>query len=190
MIVKTQGWTIQDLDALPDDGGWTRYEIIDGELFVTRAPHLGHQGASGNLHFELESWSRQTKRGRAFQAPGVVFSGVDAVIPDVVWASQACLAQAVDDAGHFTLAPELVVEVLSLGERNQKRDRQEKLKLYSQYGVQEDWLVDWRSQRIEIYRRRETAELLQRVKTLGGGDTLTSPLLPGFVVAVAQVFGE
>jgi hypothetical protein len=28
-------WTIQDVAALPDNE-WIRYEIIDGELFVTR----------------------------------------------------------------------------------------------------------------------------------------------------------
>ena len=30
-------WTTTDLDLLPDNEG-TRYEIIDGELFMTRAP--------------------------------------------------------------------------------------------------------------------------------------------------------
>jgi len=32
--------TIADLDAMPDDGN--RYEIIDGELFVSRSPSLTH----------------------------------------------------------------------------------------------------------------------------------------------------
>jgi hypothetical protein len=34
-------WTTADLELLPDNGD--RYEIIDGELFMTRAPHWGHQ---------------------------------------------------------------------------------------------------------------------------------------------------
>jgi hypothetical protein len=36
-------WTSADLKLFPDDG--KRYEIIDGELFVTRAPHWKHQKA-------------------------------------------------------------------------------------------------------------------------------------------------
>lgn len=30
-------WTTADLELLPDNGN--RYEIVDGELFVTGAPH-------------------------------------------------------------------------------------------------------------------------------------------------------
>jgi hypothetical protein len=38
MVANSLIWTIRDLDVMPDDGGWKRYEIIDGELYVTRAP--------------------------------------------------------------------------------------------------------------------------------------------------------
>ncbi len=88
--------------------------------------------------------------GHAFQTPGVIFTPEDAVIPDVVWISRERLAQGVDEAGHLTVAPELIVEVLSPGERNEQRDgplgpvsdhREVKVKLYSIYGVQEYWIV-------------------------------------------------
>ena len=35
---RTKRWTVADVDALPYDE-WHRYEIIDGELFVSTAPH-------------------------------------------------------------------------------------------------------------------------------------------------------
>lgn len=40
-VTQTMRWTTQDLELLPDDG--RRYEIIDGELLVSVAPHWGHQ---------------------------------------------------------------------------------------------------------------------------------------------------
>ena len=40
MVTHSLAWTTADLDAMPDDGGWLRHEIIEGELFVTRAPHI------------------------------------------------------------------------------------------------------------------------------------------------------
>jgi hypothetical protein len=34
-------WTVADLELFPDDG--QHYEIVDGELFVSRAAHHKHQ---------------------------------------------------------------------------------------------------------------------------------------------------
>jgi Uma2 family endonuclease len=186
MVANSIYWTTADLQAMPDDGGWNRHEIIAGELFVTRAPHIRHQSAGGNIHFELESWSRQTLLGKAFQTPGVIFTPTDAVIPDVVWVSQARLDKGIDEAGHFIIAPELMVEVLSPGEQNEQRDKSVKRKLYSRYGVQEYWIVNWQFQTLEIYRRSDAQ--LQLVATLLSGDILTSPLLPGFNVEIDRIF--
>jgi Uma2 family endonuclease len=186
MVANSLRWTTRDLDALPDDSGWKRYEIIDGELFVTRAPHIRHQGAAGKLHVRLETWSEVTGRGNAFQTPGVIFTPTDAVIPDIVWISRESLAHGIDEAGHLTVAPELMVEVLSPGDLNEQRDKEVKLKLYSLYGVQEYWIVNWQLKTLEIYRRTEAR--LQLVATLLDGDMLTSPLLPGFSTPIAQIF--
>ncbi len=186
MVTNSLVWTTKDLPALPDDGGWKRYEIIDGELFVTRAPHIRHQGVAGKIHVRLETWSEDTGLGNAFQAPGVIFTPTDAVIPDLVWASKAKLEKGIDAAGHFIVAPELMVEILSAGEQNEQRDKSVKLKQYSLYGVQEYWIVNWQLQTLEIYRRQEAR--LQLVATLLVEDKLTSPLLPGFSCSIASIF--
>ncbi|MGB7248904.1 MAG: Uma2 family endonuclease [Phormidesmis sp.] len=186
MVANPICWTAKDLEAMPDDGGWKRYEIVNGELFVTRAPHIRHQGAAGKIHVRLDNWSEETGLGSAFQAPGVIFTDIDAVIPDVVWVSNERLANGIDDAGHFIVAPELMVEVLSAGEINEQRDRTVKLKLYSLHGVQEYWIVNWRLKEIEIYRREDAQ--LKKVAKLLAADKLTSPLLPGFECAIAPLF--
>lgn len=178
-------WTISDVDLLAADE-WKRYEIIDGELFVTRAPHWGHQGTAGNIYFELQAWSRARGLGEARTTPGIIFTEADSVIPDVVWISNDRLAVLLDEAGHLTGAPELVVEVLSPGATNERRDKEAKLKLYSVQGVQEFWIVDWRLQQMEIYRR-DNAQLTL-VATLFTGDEITSPLLPDFRCPIERFF--
>ena len=188
MVANSIRWTTEDLAAIPDDGGQKRYEIIDGELLVTRAPHIRHQAAISKLHVRLENWSEETGLGNAFETPGVVFTDIDAVIPDLVWVSKERLANGVDDAGHFTVAPELIVEVLLAGEKNEQRDKFFKLKLYSLHGVREYWIVNWRLKEIEVYRREEPR--LQKVATLLMADSLTSPLLPGFKCAVESIFPD
>lgn len=178
-------WTIQDVAALPDNE-WIHYEIIDGELFVTRSPHHKHQQVTGRIFAVLDNWSVSSGLGEASIMPGLIFSDSDNVAPDVAWVSYERLAQIQDEAGHFRGAPELVVEVLSLGKANEDRDRLAKLKLYSVQGVQEYWIVDRIAQRIEVYRR-DNAQLKQ-VTTLLVDDVITSPLLPNFVCEVARLF--
>jgi Uma2 family endonuclease len=177
-------WTIADLELLPENS--SRYEVIGGELFVTRAPHWGHQKACSNTSTVLNNWSAETGLGEAVQSPGVIFSEADAVIPDVVWVSRTRLAVLMDEAGHLTGAPELIVEVLSPGVENERRDREAKLKLYAIRGVLEYWILNWRLQQIEVYRRQDAT--LALVGTLFATEPLTSPLLPGFSCAVERLF--
>ncbi|MDZ7954894.1 Uma2 family endonuclease [Nostoc sp. DedQUE09] len=178
-------WTTSDLELLTTDE-WKRYEIIDGELFVTRAPHWRHQRTGGNIYLELEIWSRSSKLGEPITTPGIIFTDADNVIPDLVWISHERLAQLLDDEGHLRGAPELIVEVLSPGTTNERRDREAKLKLYSSTGVQEYWIANWQLQQLEVYRR-ETAQL-KLIATLLADDEITSPLLPGFGVRVQGFF--
>lgn len=183
-IYEQVRWTITDLEGLPDTSN--RYEVIDGELFVTRAPHLDHQDVAGLIYAALLLWSRQSSLGKPFLTPGIIFSEADAVIPDLIWISHERRNQLLDSAGHLTGAPELVVEVLSNAEKDKKRDRETKLKLYSMQGIAEYWIADHEHQVIEIYRR--TSGLLKRAMTLYKPDQLTSPLLPGFSCEVGTLF--
>jgi Uma2 family endonuclease len=191
---QTKLWTIADLETLPDDE-WLRYEIIDGELFVSRAPHYRHQWVCSEVVYALTEWSRRGGHGLVLTAPGLVLSNVDSVIPDVIWVSRERLAEVVDEAGHLRGAPELAVEVLSPGAANERRDREAKLRLYARQGVAEYWLLDWRTRTVQVWRHPETqaprpAAPWREAFTLGPDDTLTSPLLPDFAVSVARLFGD
>jgi Uma2 family endonuclease len=66
----------------------------------------------------------------ALIAPDLVFAEDDDVAPDAVWVSRERLAGLPDKAGHLAKAPEPVVEVLSPGKANGRRDRVAKLALY------------------------------------------------------------
>jgi Uma2 family endonuclease len=177
-------WTSADLELLPDNGN--RYEIIDGELFMSKQPHWHHQRTCTKIALRLENWSESSNLGEPSMNPGVLFGESDDVVPDVVWISHKRLAALMDEAGHLTGAPELVVEVLSPGRTNERRDRQAKLKLYESQGVQEYWIADWRLRQVEVYRREQGR--LRRVATLLAADEMTSPLLPGFACKVERFF--
>jgi len=184
MIPEQVRWSVGDIELFPQDG--KRYEIIDGVLFVSRAPHWKHQEVVGNVYTQLQTWSRQTGLGRAAIAPGIIFSGTDSVIPDVVWATNKRLEDYLDESGHLTEAPELVVEVLSKSNKDRQRDFELKLKLYSTQGVEEYWILDRDKLYVKVYRRENA--VLKLSLTLFKDDILTSPLLPGFSCVVEVFF--
>lgn len=181
-------WTSQDLEAMPEDG--KRYEIIDGELYVSTQPHWNHQIVCSRINAFLVNWSEQTQLGEASIAPGLIFAEDDDVAPDLVWVSNKRLDAVYEDDGKLHGAPELVIEVLSPGNTNVNRDRDAKRKLYSRRGVSEYWIVSWPKRQIEVYRRDPQAALLEQVQTLYEGDFFTSPLLPGFECPVSKIFSR
>jgi Uma2 family endonuclease len=177
-------WTSADLDALPANG--TRYEIIEGELYMSKQPDWHHQFVSGRIFRVLDEWNEQSGLGVAIIAPGIIFADDINVAPDVVWISRERLQTAQGEDGKLHAAPELVVEVLSPGQPNAERDMETKRKLYSRRGVQEYWVVDWRLRQVEIYRREQAALVLQA--TLFAEDMIESPLLPAFRCQVQRLF--
>lgn len=178
-------WTTADVDRLPDVEG-IRYEIIRGELIVSKSPGWEHQRTCANILFELEQWNREAKLAQVAPAPGVLFSRYDNVMPDVVWASQELLRTGLDDTGHLIRSPELVIEVLSLGRANIERDRETKREIYDQYGVDEYWITDWRIKHLYIHRRVDGA--LRQVASRVRDELVRSPLLPGFRCPVSRFF--
>jgi Uma2 family endonuclease len=184
--MKTQHWTLPDLELLPDDG--SRYEIIDGELYVSKQPDMQHQIVCTKIASLLYLWSEQSQLGLAISTPGIIFTNDNAVVPDVVWISNERYATALQADGKFHSCPELVIEVLSPGSENNRRDREIKLKLYSRRGAKEYWIVSWQERSLEVYRRQEG--LLELDMTLDETDTLQSPLLPGFTCQIGQLFTQ
>jgi len=184
VTMKTLRWTLHDLELLPDDD--KRYEIIDGELYVAKQPDWEHQFVCGRIYMLLQMWSDQTQLGMANIVPGIIFTDDNNVVPDVVWISRERLATALQKDRKLHSSPELLVEVLSPGSENERRDREVKLKLYSRRNVKEYWVVDWRERNLEVYRREDAVLTLD--KTLNEIDVLESPLLPGFRCEVSQLF--
>lgn len=137
-------WTVADLDDLPDDGN--RYEVIDGELFVTPSPSARHQDAVGELYSLLKEYLAAEPVGHAYVSPGeLVFSPHRGVQPDifVVPLADGRRPESFGDVKRLLLA----VEVLSPS--TARADRVAKRTLYRDVGVPEYWIVDLDARTIE-----------------------------------------
>ena len=176
--------TVADLDAFPEDDG-NRYELIEGELYVSRAPGIPHQRVLNNLILEFGQYLKTNPIGILVPGAGAVFSDYDAVIPDLCFVCHENWNQVVTGE-RFTGAVDLVVEIVSPGGANRRRDFDAKRKLYGKYGVEEYWIVDNENLSVSIYRQEGKG--LQEVTTLTNDDELTSFVLPGFQIKVSTIF--
>lgn len=175
--------TVAYLETLPDDNN--RYELIAGELFVSCAPGLPHQLALQKLQVALAKYLETSPIGIVAPGAGAVFSDYDSVVPDIVFVLNERWQKIVAN-DRFIAAPNLVIEVVSLGKENRNRDFKAKRGLYAKYGVEEYWIVDREKRLITIFRSRD--EKLEETVTLHDVDQLTSALLPGFSLDVGSVF--
>ncbi len=182
-------YTVDDLECIPEDTN--RYELIGGKLFVSRAPHLDHQLLIGNLIFQFGLYLRENPIGIIVTTPGVIFSPKDAVIPDLVFATHETVEKNVAGEeekfeGKFIAAPELMIEILSYGKQDVKRDRVFKRQLYGDYGVKEYWIIDGLFNTIEVYQLEDGGQ--QLVKRFEIYETIETPLLPDFSLKLSDIF--
>ena len=176
--------TVADLDAFPEDDG-NRYELIGGELFVSCAPGISHQRVLQNLQVALSLYLKANPIGILVPGAGAIFSDYDAVIPDLAFVRNERWDEVVTGE-KFTGALDLVIEILSPGSQNRKRDLSAKRGLYAKYGAREYWIVDSENQSVLIFRLRE--QKLEEIETLTGDHELSSPILPGFQLKASTIF--
>jgi Uma2 family endonuclease len=176
--------TYDDFLSFPDDG--QRHELIDGEHYVTPSPNIPHQRLLGRLYAALHQYFLTSPCGEAFFAPlDVVLSDHDIVEPDllVVLNDQSDIVTKL----HVRGAPAILVEVLSPSTR--RRDQTLKHRLYDRVGVREYWLVDPDRDAVTVCRRTDAHELAPAAElSAASGDSLVSPLLPGFSLLIRELF--
>jgi Uma2 family endonuclease len=174
-------WRTSDLDRLPDDP-WLRFEIIDGELIVSRRPHLHHS----EIILTLGSLLRPAVRalgGKVLAEPDIVWGeeAEDNVVPDVAVVLPDRLHLATGAALSGT--PNIAIEVVSDSSRT--TDYIQKRYLYERTGAQEYWIVDRFERRVDVWQfsgPRTTSV------SYGDTDTLTTPLLPALAIPVQEIW--
>jgi Uma2 family endonuclease len=140
-------WTVERALALPDDGN--RYEVLDGELFVTPAPSWGHQSVLATLNRRLDDFVEANGLGWTRWSPAdIVFSPRRLLQPDlfvVPWRDGGP-PRGWSDVTTLLLA----VEVLSPS--TARADRHRKRVIYQSEGITEYWIVDGDARLIERWR--------------------------------------
>lgn len=152
-------WTVEMLEALPDDGN--RYEIIDGELFVSPGPAWRHQRAVTEMLFLMKVYLKLHRIGLVLTAPADVdFDRRNVVEPDIFVTPLVGGREpsAFNEVGSLLLAIEILSPSTARLDRTRKRD------LYRCFRVPEYWIVDVDSRLIERWRPNdERPEMLEGI---------------------------
>ena len=187
---KTKRLTFDEWRAMPIIK--QKCEVVDGVLVMPPSPFGEHPWVIGVMLDALRPFLRGSGLGIALTAPYDVLIQREPLRvrqPDilVVNAELTGIINPADLAGlpYIERPPLLVVEVLSPS--NTRRDIERRLADYRSIGVPECWLSRFPSRSVEVLRL--TADAAITVATYGMGDTLRSEVLPGFELAIADIFG-
>ena len=173
-------FTYEDYLNAPED---KRYELLDGELIMVPSPTFPHQNTEMELSLSVGWFVKRHDLGVALSAPmDVVLSDTDVVQPDLLFVSRERMHIIAHDAIYG--APDLVVEILSPS--TARRDLTFKRRLYAKHGVKEYWQVNIDDRSVTVLSLGNGDYEVAAV--YGSGETLTSPVLPGFALVVDEIF--
>ena len=186
LIYPRQGyWTEDDYFAMEGQNNSLK-ELSDGYLEVLPMPSLYHQDIAIFMLDILRDYLKTINdRGRVSMAPCPMrFTSNKIREPDVFYLSEKRLAR----TGKYPTGADLVIEVVSGGKIDRKRDLITKRKEYAKAGIKEYWIVDPKKTTIHVLTLNR---LTKRYKVHGkftAGQTATSKMFKGFTVEVNQVF--
>ncbi len=168
---------------VPDHG--RPWNLVGGEVVVNE-PTRVHARVQSNILVALELWTRQAAgRGCAGLPIDIGLDDRNVFAPDVHWYREERVP-ANDAVPPYAMA-DLAVEVRSPS--TWRYDIGAKKSAYERHGLRELWLVDTVAETVLIYRRSKSdSARFDLSLELEAGAKLTSPLLRGFGVPVAEIF--
>jgi len=162
-----------------------RTQLVDGAL-VMNDPKPIHAVLQADLAFELGSWTRDAAgRGLALMPTDVVIDEHNVFGPDVLWIAER--HRPTDLSKRLGRVPDLCVEIRSSS--TWRYDIGAKKSAYERGGLPELWLVDHVAETVLVFRRETSrSPRFDVALELMRADTLTSPQLPGFELALESLF--
>ena len=177
--------SVEEFMELPDTDDRRKMELDEGVLYIMPRPRRVHGFFQLRLAFPIDQYLD------SFGDPPAElmmdFTVALSLDRRVLLAPDLCivLKESTVVLSNRTVEgpPDIVVEVLS-SDRN--RDLVRKRQLYAAGGVPEYWIFDPRNDTATLLELRD-GEYVERA-VLTADDTLTTPLLPGLSIPLADVF--
>ena len=161
--------------------GW-RYELINGVLIVSPPPLDNEVDPNEELCYLLRGYQENHPQGSALDVTlgeREVRTGQNRRCADrVIWAGLGRLPRRREK-------PTIIVEFVSEGKRNWKRDYETKRDEYVAMGVKEYWVIDRFQHTITVFYQGSGKT---RKRVVRGNHTYKTDILPGFELPLARLF--
>ena len=182
-----QTMTANEFLELPVAEHGRPWNLVEGELVVTQAT-FRHQAISVRVVVAIANWIEAGEGRGAVSIPiDVLLDERNVYAPDVLWYSEPRIPSAPDVRPQAV--PDLAVEVRSPS--TWRYDIGAKKSGYERKGLPELWLVDTEANEVLVFRRSTPGvPTFDATLQLGTADALESPLLPGFALPLARLFGD
>ncbi len=172
---------------LPEPDDKLKMELDDGKLYILPRPRIAHQSTQGRLLYRFYTFEDTFEESR-FEVHADVIVALPSELPRLFAPDLVVIPQGNDAVvGERMIegAPDIVVEILS-SDRN--HDLVRKRQVCAEAGIPEYWIVGEENRTVTPLRLvgQEYAER----GVLTGDDTLTTPLLPGLEIPLADIFRQ
>ena len=182
LLFPLQGsWTEDDYLQL---GSSRLVEFSDGCIEVLPMPTKLHQRIVRFLFLLLQEFVSKSDQGEVFFAPLTVrlWPGKYRE-PDIIYLRPGRAEHRGQPEG-----ADLVIEVLSEGEENRRRDLEVKPLEYAKAGIGEYWIVDPENKQVTVLVL--AGEAYRQHGVFGVDDMATSAILAGFAVSLKDLFAS
>ena len=176
--------TVEEFLELPDTEDRRKMELDEGELYIMPRPRRAHQAWHLGIGWHIESYLRgfDDPPAELFLDFIVALSLESQILlaPDL----SLVLRERLELVGDRMVdgCPDIAIEILS---SDRSRDLVRKRQLYAEAGVPEYWIFDPVGDTVTLLELR-AREYIERA-VLGADDTLTTPLLPGLEIPLADI---
>ena len=172
---------------LPEPDDKLKMELDDGKLYIMPRPRIAHQSVQGRFYIHLDRYIDAFDEPPAEMHLDVVVALPSELprlyVPDLVVILRD--NDAVVGERMIEGVPDIVVEILS-SDRN--RDLVRKRQVYAEAGIPEYWIVDEQNHTVAPLALGGQEYFERGVLTQD--DTLTTPLLPGLEIPLADIFRQ
>jgi Uma2 family endonuclease len=180
-----RAFTVDDISRMMEAGILgedENFELIEGDLVVMAAKHVGHDGIKSKL---VRALVKAAPDDFLVAPESTLQLARDILVePDITVVAQSVYAG--PRKSFARPRPEDVYLLIEVAASSLAYDRGIKARLYARYGIREFWVIDADALKVWVHTG-PSGETWSSIVECGPQEVLSTPALPGFSIRLADI---